>query len=77
MTGKISIFIRMLCSVCFIIGSSVSSAQSFSIERNALLDFYEMANGESWTNNEGWNETIYHCDWYGITCDLRGVTEIS
>ena len=74
MTGKISVFIRMLCSVCFIVGSSVSSAQFTNIERNALIDFYEKANGERWKNNDGWGGRTFPCNWYGITCDFDGIS---
>ncbi|QGY46221.1 T9SS type A sorting domain-containing protein [Maribellus comscasis] len=47
-------------------------------EYNALLDFYNSTNGDNWTNNTNWLDTINHsvADWYGITVDSGHVTEI-
>jgi len=42
--------------------------------KDVLLDFYGKANGDNWTNNDGWGDG-YYCDWYGITCD--GVLEVT
>ena len=46
-----------------------------SLFKVVLLDFYEKANGDNWTNNDGWGDGDY-CDWYGIACDGVEVTEI-
>ena len=46
-----------------------------SLFKDVLLDFYEKANGDNWTNNDGWGVGDY-CTWYGITCDGVEVTEI-
>ena len=46
-----------------------------NIFEDVLLDFYEKANGDNWTNNDGWGVGDY-CTWYGITCDGVEVTQI-
>ena len=41
---------------------------------NVLLDFFNSANGATWTNNGGWGtigpSNCDVCQWYGVTCDL-------
>ena len=37
-------------------------------ERKVLLDIYTYTNGKQWYNSSGWNSSIEHCSWYGITC---------
>lgn len=37
-------------------------------ECDALLDLYNSANGEGWSNNTGWNQDNNPCGWYGVTC---------
>eukprot|EP00984_Skeletonema_dohrnii_P032138 scaffold25631_cov79-Skeletonema_dohrnii-CCMP3373.AAC.2 len=51
---------------------------SYDFERPSLVAIYTRTNGQNWTNSAGWmNETINHCEWYGITCDSDGfVTSI-
>eukprot|EP00984_Skeletonema_dohrnii_P014363 scaffold6018_cov94-Skeletonema_dohrnii-CCMP3373.AAC.3 len=39
-------------------------------ERPSLEAIYNETNGQNWANSDGWmNETVGHCEWYGITCD--------
>ena len=37
-------------------------------ERKVLLDIYTYTNGKQWYNSSGWNSSIEHCSWYGVTC---------
>ncbi len=47
-------------------------------EKTSLKAIYENTSGENWRNNDGWmNETVHHCQWYGISCSTKGrVTRI-
>jgi Leucine-rich repeat (LRR) protein len=47
-------------------------------EKESLKTMYEKTNGQNWTNNAGWMyETVEHCKWHGISCDVDGfVTSI-
>jgi len=47
-------------------------------ERSSLEAIYNKTDGQNWTNSAGWmNETVDHCQWYGITCNSdRNVTNI-
>ena len=49
------------------------------IERNALSDFYDSANGTRWTNGTLWlDEYTSYCDWTGVTCEQgRHVTKLN
>ena len=43
------------------------------IERKSLEEIYNDAGGHMWVENKGWlNDTIGHCQWYGITCSDDG-----
>ena len=48
------------------------------VEKRSLESIYNGTNGQNWTNNVGWkDETVDHCEWYGISCDADGfVTDI-
>ena len=37
------------------------------VERFALSEFYTSTDGDSWTNNNGWNSDSPVEDWYGVT----------
>ena len=38
-------------------------------EIHSLEAIYKNTNGQHWTNNAGWmDDTIPHCQWYGISC---------
>ncbi|MDE2761834.1 MAG: Ig-like domain-containing protein [Gemmatimonadota bacterium] len=37
------------------------------VERHALAEFYASTDGDSWTNNDGWNSDADVDDWYGVT----------
>ncbi len=47
-------------------------------EYNALVDFYNNLNGNNWTRNDNWLDTINHTvnDWFGITVEGGHVTQI-
>jgi Leucine-rich repeat (LRR) protein len=47
-------------------------------EYNALVDFYNNLDGDNWTRNDNWLDTINHSvgEWYGITVKNGHVTEI-
>ena len=47
-------------------------------EETGLVAIYEETNGKNWTNNDGWmEESVNHCQWHGIACDVDGfVTSI-
>lgn len=59
------------------VNSSVGAGVPLS-EYNALVDFYNSTQGNNWTNNTNWLDTIDHevNDWYGITVENGHVTEI-
>ncbi len=39
-------------------------------ERHALIDLYNSANGDNWTDNTNWlGDSGTECTWYGVTCD--------
>ena len=39
-------------------------------EKASLEAIFNNANGPNWVRNDGWmNETLHHCQWYGISCD--------
>lgn len=38
-------------------------------ECNELVAFYNDTGGNSWTNNNGWNQTNTPCSWYGVYCE--------
>ena len=44
--------------------------------REALLDLYDKAGGDNWTDNTYWGDGNY-CSWYGITCNDGKVTAIN
>ena len=49
-----------------------------SIVRQALIDFYKEANGDSWNNNTNWCSDQPINKWYGVYCNSRNeVTNIS
>ena len=37
-------------------------------EREVLLNIYTSTNGQQWYERDGWNSSLSHCSWYGITC---------
>ena len=42
-------------------------------EKESLEAIYNATNGQNWKSNDGWrDETVDHCQWYGISCDDRG-----
>jgi len=42
-------------------------------EKESLEAIYNATNGQNWTNNNRWrDETVDHCQWYGISCDDEG-----
>eukprot|EP00984_Skeletonema_dohrnii_P033037 scaffold28410_cov172-Skeletonema_dohrnii-CCMP3373.AAC.1 len=53
-------------------------SSTYSDERDSLEAIYNATNGHNWTNNDGWrNETLGHCQWYGISCNADSlVTDI-
>lgn len=59
---------------------SIANAAIPASERQALIDLYNTAQGDSWVVSTGWNGAAgTECTWYGITCDAAGehVTGIS
>ncbi|MFN8498704.1 MAG: leucine-rich repeat domain-containing protein [Anaerolineae bacterium] len=45
-------------------------------ECEALVAFYNSANGPGWANHENWLATKAPCGWHGVTCTLGHVTEL-
>ena len=46
-------------------------------QKDILVQFYEVTNGDHWFNNSGWLSEVNHCSWKGVTCnDEELVTEI-
>ena len=57
--------------------ASVSYSQVPQSEREALIAFYNSTNGDTWTNNTGWNGAAgTECDWYGVGCFSGNVGSI-
>ena len=54
------------------------NAQVPENERTALIALYSSTNGNSWTDNNGWEEAQRdtECTWYGVTCEGGSVVEI-
>ncbi|MFK5878807.1 MAG: T9SS type A sorting domain-containing protein [Flavobacteriaceae bacterium] len=49
-----------------------------SSERNALIDFYNAANGVNWINNLNWNTTNPISTWNGITVEkINGINHVT
>ena len=40
-------------------------------EQFALLELYDSTGGDSWTNNDGWDEDTEVGDWFGVTVDAE------
>ena len=56
---------------------NANSAQVPQIERNALIELYNSANGANWKNNTGWlGAAGTECGWYGITCSSGSISVI-
>jgi len=45
-------------------------------ECQALVEIYNSTNGDSWTDNTGWNLTHTPCSWYGIECSGGHITRL-
>ena len=45
---------------------------SAETDREALVEFYEATNGDSWTDNDGWLSDSPIGQWYGVTADAFG-----
>ena len=44
------------------------------LEMVSLKAIYKNTNGPNWINNLGWmNETVPHCQWYGVICNDDGL----
>lgn len=46
--------------------------EALKLEREALVDFYKMTNGDGWKNNSGWCSEKPVSSWYGISTDNQG-----
>ncbi|MCP4088400.1 MAG: hypothetical protein GY746_01200, partial [Gammaproteobacteria bacterium] len=46
------------------------------VECETLVNFWESTGGSGWINDNGWNETVFPCGWYGVTCFGGHVTRI-
>lgn len=46
-------------------------------ECEALVALYNSTDGPNWLDNTGWNETNAPCDWYGVSCYLGRVRDLS
>ncbi len=52
---------------------SVSASDYDDDEKTSLEAMYDKTGGWNWTKNDGWmNETVDHCQWYGISCGDDG-----
>lgn len=65
-------------ALCWIIQSDemkLRGANTFLLERFALVSFYAATNGpngNSWILNDKWLSKDSHCKWYGIRCYMNG-----
>jgi len=46
--------------------------EALKLEREALVDFYKMTNGDNWKNNSGWCSDKPISSWYGVNTDNQG-----
>ncbi|XP_022792734.1 putative leucine-rich repeat-containing protein DDB_G0281931 [Stylophora pistillata] len=47
-------------------------------ERNVLMEIYNLTAGHKWNNNTHWgNDSVPHCSWHGIKCDITNSHVIS
>ncbi len=51
---------------------ALDEAPSVSIDRAAIVAFYNAANGDDWTNNTNWLTDAHIYGWYGVTVDIDG-----
>ncbi len=63
-------------SGCLIDGVPVRTSATRR-ECNALLAIFNTTSGGSWTNNTGWATPTDPCTWFGISCDIDGVSELN
>jgi Leucine-rich repeat (LRR) protein len=71
--------IVMVIAITIWLLAALSEAAIPNTERQALLDFYASAHGESWANRRDWNGAEgTECNWFGIECnaDQSHVTTI-
>ncbi|MBF5006043.1 leucine-rich repeat domain-containing protein [Diaphorobacter caeni] len=62
------------------LGTLPATAAVSATVKSALLIFYDRTNGAGWTNNTGWsNPDSDPCadGWFGVSCHLDQVTEVS
>lgn len=45
-------------------------------ECDTLIGLYDSTEGDTWTDNTGWLQTVTPCSWYGVTCDAGQVTRL-
>ena len=74
---KISIYISII-SVLFVSWPFfIAYAAIPTIEREALIAFYNSTDGDNWRFNTGWNSALgTECTWYGVTCSGDHVTRL-
>ena len=53
------------------------NAQDRTSDSLALVEFYEMTNGENWTDHSGWLTTAPLDEWYGVSTNGARVTKIN
>jgi len=46
-------------------------------ECEALVALYNSTDGDNWTNNDGWLQTLTPCTWYGVTCEYGHITTLN
>ena len=59
-------------------GSGVAARPESSVDRAALVAFYNATGGSNWTDNTNWLSNGHIDEWYGVTTDDSGrVTELN
>ncbi len=87
-TALLALMTAALMAVLVIVGTRPASAATCEIggtpvitvvsqaECDALIALYASTDGPNWNDNTGWTTPTDPCDWYGITCDATGVTNV-
>ena len=59
-------------------GNGVAARPESSVDRAALVAFYNATGGSNWTDNTNWLSNGHIDEWYGVTTDDSGrVTELN
>jgi len=67
---------KLVLFLCFaLLISTVNFAQVPQIERDALIDFYNVTDGANWNDNTNWNTANPVSSWFGVTTQIINSVE--